>query len=76
MTRSTLAVLHRRGGVANYAVIAQATRMPLGRVGGFLAILTRVLNVDGFGVLTVDTTAQEARLDGALLRGQFLGGDS
>ncbi len=74
--RSTLAVLHRRGGVANYAVIAQATGMPLGRVGGFLAILTRVLNVDGFGVLTVDATAQEARLDEGLLRSQFLGGGS
>ena len=74
--RSTLAVLHRRGGVANYAVIAQATRMPLGRVGGFLAIASRVLNVDGFGVLTVDATAQEARLDEALLRSQFLDGGS
>ncbi len=74
--RSTLNVLHRRGGVANYAVIAQATGMPLGRVGGFLSILTRVVNVDGFGVLTVDATAQEARLDETLLRSQFLDGAS
>lgn len=72
--RATLGALQRRGGVANYAVIAQATGMPVGRVAGFAAIVARVLNVDGFGVFTIDTTAQEARLDEALLRSQFLGG--
>lgn len=71
--RASLGVLHRRGGVANFAVIAQATGMPLGRVAGFVAILARVLNVDGFGVLTVDNTAQEVRLDEQLLHTQFLG---
>ncbi|MGY6502461.1 MAG: BREX-2 system phosphatase PglZ [Acidimicrobiales bacterium] len=74
--RSTIAVLQRRGGVANYAVIAQATGMPAGRVAGFLAIVARILNVDGFGVLTVDSAAQEARLDEQLLRSQFLEGGS
>lgn len=74
--RATLVVLHQRGGVANHAVVAQATGMPVGRVAGFVAIVARVLNVDGFGVLTIDTTAQEARLDEALLRSQFLGGGS
>jgi hypothetical protein len=74
--RSTLAALHRRGGVANHAVIAQATGMPLGRVSGFVAVVARLLNVDGFGVLAVDATAQEVRLDEPLLRSQFLGGDS
>ncbi len=74
--RAALAALQRRGGVANYAVIAQATAMPVGRVAGFVAIVARVLNVDGFGVLTIDATAQEARLDETLLRSQFLGGGS
>jgi hypothetical protein len=69
--RTTLAALHQRGGVASYAVIAQATGMPLARVQGFLPILARLLNVDGFGVLTVDQTAQEARLDESLLLAQF-----
>ncbi len=71
-----LRALQRRGGVANYAVIAQATAMPVGRVAGFVAIVARVLNVDGFGVLTIDATAQEARLDETLLRSQFLDGGS
>lgn len=72
--RATLGVLHARGGVASFAVIAQATGMPNGRVPGFLAILGRALNVDGFGVLTIDANAQEARLDEALLVTQFLEG--
>jgi hypothetical protein len=70
--RAALAVLHARGGVASFAVIAQATGMPPARVSGFLAILTRLLNVDGYGVLTLDQNAQEARLDEQLLRTQFL----
>jgi hypothetical protein len=72
--RATLGALYARGGVASFAVIAQATDYPLGRVPGFLAIVGRVLNVDGFGVLTVDAQAQEARLDDELLLKQFLGG--
>ncbi len=74
--RAAIAALQQRGGVANYAVIAQATGSLVSRVPGFLAILARVLNVDGFGVLTVDAAAQEARLDESLLRSQFLGGVS
>ncbi|MEZ5252541.1 MAG: BREX-2 system phosphatase PglZ [Microthrixaceae bacterium] len=72
--RSALAAIHRRGGVANYAVLAQATGMPGARVAGFVVVLSRLLNVDGFGVLTVDTTAREVRLDENLLRSQFLQG--
>lgn len=71
--RSALGALHVRGGVASFAVIAQATGMPLLRVSGFLATMARLLNVDGYGVLTIDTSAQEARLDEELLRTQFLG---
>ncbi len=44
-------------------------------VGGFVSVVARLLNVDGFGVLAVDATAQEARLDEGLLRSQFLGSE-
>jgi hypothetical protein len=71
--RAALVALHARGGVASFGVIAQATGMGLGRIPGFLAILVRLLNVDGFGVLTVDSTALEARLDQPLLVSQFSG---
>jgi hypothetical protein len=71
--RATLATLNRRGLVANYAVIAQATGMLPARVPGFVSKLAQVLNVDGFGVLTIDSSAQEVRLDEQLLHDQFLG---
>ena len=37
-----------------------------------MARLTTILNVDGFGVLTVDNSAQEVRLSEELLIDQFL----
>lgn len=74
--RAALGALYARGGTAGFAVLARATDMPVDRVPGFVAILERLLNVEGYGVLTVDRTAQEARLDEALLRAQFLDGGS
>lgn len=72
--RAALAALNARGGVASFAAVGAGTGMPASRVGGFLATLARLLNVDGFGVLDVDPTAQEARLDEQLLIDQFLDG--
>ncbi len=72
--RAALGALHARGGTASFAVVAQATAMPAPRVPGFLAALERLLNVDGYGVITVDRNGQEVRLDEELLRTQFLGG--
>jgi hypothetical protein len=71
--RSALGALHARGGTASFAVIAQSTAMPAARVPGFLSALERLLNVDGYGVVTVDRSAQEVRLDEDLLGTQFLG---
>jgi hypothetical protein len=45
--------------------------MPQTRLAGFLATLTRVLNVDGYAVLDVDAAAQEARLSLVTLGEQF-----
>ena len=73
-TSAALGALYARGGVASFATIGSATGMHPGRVSGFLANLARVLNVDGFGVLTVDPGAQEARLDEQLLIDQLLDG--
>ena len=73
--RSVLGVLHARGGTASFAVVAQAAAMPAPRVPGFLSALERLLNVDGYGVITVDRNAQELHLDEDLLRTQFLGGN-
>jgi len=72
--RATLGALHSRGGIASFSVIVNATAMPAPRIPGFLSALERLLNVDGYGVITVDRSAQEIRLDEELLRTQFLGG--
>ena len=71
--RAALVALHLRGGVASFGVIAQATGLGLGRIPGFLSMVARLLNVDGFGVLTIDSTALEARLEQPLLVSQFAG---
>ena len=70
--REALSALQSRGGVASFAVLTQATGMPPARIPGFVTSLERLLNVDGYGVITVDRSAQELRLDEALLRSQFL----
>jgi hypothetical protein len=45
--------------------------MPQTRLPGFLVTLARVLNVDGYAVLDVDATAQEAHLSLPTLGEQF-----
>jgi hypothetical protein len=70
--RATLIALDKRGGVASFDALAAATTFPLPRIPTFLATLTRVLNVDGYPVLTVDQVGSEARLDPAMARTQFL----
>jgi len=72
--RSAMAALAQRGGVASFATIAASTGMPLTRVAPFLAVLTRLLNADGYAVLTVDQSGEAARLDEALARSQYLSG--
>lgn len=68
---AALNVLVARGGVATPRAIAAACGLPEGRVRGFIAMLSRVLNVDGYGVLTVDESGHDVRLDLDLLRAQF-----
>jgi hypothetical protein len=44
------------------------------RMGGYLAQLGRLLNVDGYPVIGVADEGRTAELNLALLREQFLGG--
>lgn len=70
--RATLAAVYARGGTASFAAIADATGQPAVRIPGMVAMLERLLNIDGFGVFTTDRSAQEVRLDEGLLLTQFL----
>ena len=65
-----LRVLAERNGVQMKPAIAQRLAMPAIRVDGLLASLQRVLNVDGYPVLTVDSS-QTVRLNLTLLKEQF-----
>lgn len=69
--RAVLSALHRRGGVASFAILSTEAGVPAGRLAGFLTHLARLLNVDGYAVLEVDSPAGEARLSLPLLAQQF-----
>lgn len=69
--REVLTCAVRRGGVASFAAIAAETSVPEQRLPGFLTTLARILNVDGYPVLELDTPARELRLSVLLLAQQF-----
>jgi hypothetical protein len=59
-----------RNGVLLRAAFAKQMDLPLFRVDGFLSSLQRLLNIDGYPVLSVDAS-QTVRLDIQLLKTQF-----
>ncbi len=63
--------LHRRGGLAPFAAIVTEAGIPQNRVDGFLAVLARQLNVDGYVAFEVDTATREVRLELAVIAQQF-----
>jgi hypothetical protein len=63
-------ILARRDGVLLKSAFASQMNLPLFRIDGFLSNLQRVLNVDGYQILSVDSS-QTIRLDIALLKTQF-----
>jgi hypothetical protein len=65
-----LRVLIERNGVQMKPAFAQRLAVPPIRIDGFLASLQRILNVDGYPVLTSDAS-QTIRLNLLLLREQF-----
>ncbi|MCP5560213.1 MAG: BREX-2 system phosphatase PglZ [Verrucomicrobiaceae bacterium] len=70
MISSSLALLESRAGVVPVAVLARELNLPQFRVGGFVAQLQRILNVEGYLVLETDTS-QTLRLNRELLFKQF-----
>ena len=67
---SSLALLESRAGVVPVAVLARELNLPQFRVGGFVAQLQRILNVEGYLVLETDSS-QTLRLNRELLFKQF-----
>lgn len=65
-----LRALLERNGVQMKASLAQRLTVPPIRIDGLLASIQRILNVDGYPVLTTDSS-QTVRLNSTLLKEQF-----
>jgi hypothetical protein len=66
-----LALLDRRGGKMTMAALARSLDYSLPRLRGLLAVLQRVLNVDGYSVLSRDEVSDSVELNRELLLKQF-----
>ncbi len=74
--RAMLSALDARGGKLTGPALAESLGVPLFRLGGIVSALRRVLNVDGYAVLSVDETSETIELNRDLLATQFgLAGD-
>ena len=66
-----LTALDRRGGKLTSTALARAIDYPLLRLRGLLAVMQRVLNIDGYAVLTRDEASDTVELNRDLLCRQF-----
>jgi hypothetical protein len=66
-----LTALDTAGGKLTAAALARRLGLPLFRLRGLLAVVQRVLNIDGFAVLGRDEQSDTVELDRLLLLRQF-----
>lgn len=66
-----LAALDRRGGKLTVTALPRAMEYPALRLPGLLAVMQRLLNIDGYAVLTRDETSDTVELNRDLLCRQF-----
>jgi hypothetical protein len=69
--RKLLELLHSGGGQQMQGTIAQQLKIPAFRANGFLARVQKILNVDGYAVLTIDRTSKTVKLNVESLKTQF-----
>jgi hypothetical protein len=69
--RALLEGLEAAGGQQMSAAVAQRLGIPELRLNGFLAGVQKLLNVDGYPVLSIDRTSRTVRLDLQSLKAQF-----
>ncbi|MBK6942982.1 MAG: BREX-2 system phosphatase PglZ [Planctomycetes bacterium] len=75
--RATLEALANAGCTLTRAALSRQLDLPLVRLNGVLTQLRKILNVDGYDVLSIDGESDTVRLDLKLLETQFeLGGDA
>jgi hypothetical protein len=71
LVRAFLTAVEERGGVILKSALAQKMGQPELRINGILAAMRRLLNVEGYGVLSVDDASGTVSLNAELLRVQF-----
>ena len=69
--RAILAALDARGGKLTGVALAERLGVPLFRLGGIVSALRRILNVDGYDVLSVNDSSETIELNRELLDTQF-----
>jgi hypothetical protein len=69
--RAILVALDERGGKLTRSALAKRLDLPVLRLPGVLSALRRVLNVDGYAVLSVDEASDTVELNKAQLFSQF-----
>jgi hypothetical protein len=69
--RAVLAELDERGGKLTRTALATRIGVPALRIGGVISALRRVLNVDGYPVLSVDEASETVALNREQLFRQF-----
>jgi hypothetical protein len=71
LVRRCLAALDASGGIMTPAAFSKAARVPAGRLDGLVAVMQRVLNVDGYEILTFSRAENRVELNAAKLKRQF-----
>ena len=69
--RTVLAALDKRGGKLTATALAQSLGVTQVRLGGIVSALRRVLNVEGYDVLSVHDSSDTIELNRELLDAQF-----
>lgn len=69
--RALLEELQAAGGQQMSAAVAQRLGIPELRLNGLLAGVQKLLNVDGYPVLSIDRASKTVRLDLHSLKAQF-----
>jgi len=69
--RAVLQALNERGGKLTRAALANRLAVPVSRVNGILSALRRVLNLDGYSVLSIDEASDTVELNREVLFVQF-----
>jgi hypothetical protein len=71
VVQSSLEALDAGGGIMTPAAFAKAADLPPARLDGLIARMQRLLNVDGYEILTLNRNENKVELNVARLKKQF-----